>query len=372
LFRRWQRIRSERQGYIPTVSDDVVLPTDVARRWTLVRRGLLVAYLVAYVVFVWRVGIILDRISVLLSLALLLAVAMVGRPARVWRRTAIDFLLYTAMWVAYDETRGLADGLGRPVLVESVRDADRWLLGGTDASVWMQDRFYSPYDVRWYDVLASIVYYSHFVVPVAVIAALWINRRHEWIRFMRRFATVLAIACVSFVLFPTAPPWMAASGSGAVAGGAIDAVVRPAGRGWRELGLDGFSRVWETGRDWANPVAAMPSLHAGFSLFLVVFFLPRVGRRWVQVLMLVYPLSMAVALVYLAEHWIVDVLAGWLVVGLSFLVWSRIERRSSSLDESSLDESIDAAPTETSAGELVPASSAAGWPAEPDARSDSD
>jgi len=40
-----------------------------------------------------------------------------------------------------------------------------------------------------------------------------------------------------------------------------------------------------------------------------------------------YPLAMGVALVYLAEHYVVDVLAGWALVGLSFALWGRVERR---------------------------------------------
>eukprot|EP01041_Mallomonas_annulata_P025980 gene25980-47157_t len=144
---------------------------------------------------------------------------------------------------------------------------------------------------------------------------------------MRRFATVLAIACVSFVLLPTAPPWMAAGGSETIVLDALPPLERPAGRGWDALHLDSFVHAWETGRDWANPVAAMPSLHAAFSLMGVAFWLPRIRRRWVRAAMLVYPLVMGVALVYLAEHWVVDVLAGWAVVGMSFALWAVIERR---------------------------------------------
>ncbi|MDG2233945.1 MAG: phosphatase PAP2 family protein, partial [Ilumatobacter sp.] len=41
--------------------------------------------------------------------------------------------------------------------------------------------------------------------------------------------------------------------------------------------------------------------------------------------MLAYPLAMAVALAYFAEHYIVDAIAGWLLVGASFWLWNRIE-----------------------------------------------
>jgi hypothetical protein len=295
--------------------------------WRRVRRVSFVVYAGIYVVWFANLGIIVDRISVLVSITVLLVIAHLGRPWRAWRVTAIDLTLYVAMWLVYDETRGAADRLGRPLQVTSVRDADRFLFGGVDATVWLQDRFLRD-EVRWYDVVASVVYYSHFVVPIAVIAVLWIRDRSSWVRFMRRFATVLGLACVSFVLFPTAPPWMAGGGDDTIVLDAIAPVARPAGRGWDALGLDSFVHAWETGRDWANPVAAMPSLHAGFSLFVVVFFLPRVRRRPLRVIGLAYPATMAVALVYLAEHWIVDVLAGWSIVGVAFGLWHLIEARS--------------------------------------------
>jgi membrane-associated phospholipid phosphatase len=42
---------------------------------------------------------------------------------------------------------------------------------------------------------------------------------------------------------------------------------------------------------------------------------------------------MGIVLVYFAEHWVVDVLAGWLVVGVSFAIWHVVDgfrsRRSS-------------------------------------------
>ena len=91
--------------------------------------------------------------------------------------------------------------------------------------------------------------------------------------------------------------------------------------------FDGFVHVWIDGRNWSNPIAAMPPLHAGFSLFVVVFFWPMVRRRSLRVAMAMYPIVMGWALVYLAEHYVIDVLAGWAVVVFSFWMWARIERR---------------------------------------------
>ncbi len=295
-------------------------------KWNAARAALVVLYVIAYLVWVYKYGLIIDRISVVISVTLVMVLVQVGRSWRSWGRLAIDLALYSAMWFAFDETRGAADRFGSPLQVESVRNIDRALFFGADPTVWMQQRFFSS-TVRWYDVLASITYYSHFVVPVAVILVLWIWNRSEWIRFMRRMATVLAVACVSFILLPTAPPWMAGGGDRRIRLDALPRLRRPAGRGWKHIGLDGFVHAWETGRDWTNTVAAMPSLHAAFSLLIVCFFFPTIRAHWARGLLLAYPLIMGISLVYLAEHYVIDVLAGWAVVGVACAVWARLERR---------------------------------------------
>ena len=298
--------------------------------WVTIRRILIGTYAVGYVAWFAINGIIIDRISVLWSFAIFLGVASVGKPWREWRRTAIDLGLFVGMWLAYDESRGIADGLGMPIQVESVRNIDRFLMLGRDGPVVLQDWFLAPAGtVRWYDVIGSCVYYSHFIVPPLVLGILWWRNRDEWIRYMRRFATVIFIACTMFVLLPTAPPWMAAGGSNKpeFQYDALPPLRRPTGNGWRHLGLDSFVEAWDTGRDWANEVAAMPSLHSAYALFVVVFFWPKIRPTWLRLVLLAYPLIMAVALMYFAEHYLVDALAGWAAVGVAFLVWNRIEAR---------------------------------------------
>jgi hypothetical protein len=298
--------------------------------WTRVRVGLMVLYVVGYVWWFLNEGVIIDRISVLLSIAVFLVIASVGRPPREWLRMAGDLSLIVAMWIAYDESRGIADRLGFPIQVESVRNLDRWLFLGTDPVVWLQDTFLrEPGNVRWYDVAASMLYYSHFIVPPVTIAVLWFVSRHQWVRYMRRLATLMFVSCAMFVVLPTAPPWMAAGGKNNV-GLELDALPplrRPTGNGWRSIGLDGFVRAWDHGRDWANQVAAMPSLHAAYALFVVVFFFPWIRDRRIRAALLLYPALMAVALAYFAEHYFVDAFAGWAIVGGSFAVWYRIESR---------------------------------------------
>jgi membrane-associated phospholipid phosphatase len=227
------------------------------------------------------------------------------------------------MWLAYEQTRTAAYTLGMPLQVESVRNIDRFLFWGNDPNVVLQQHFWHA-DVRWWDQVASTIYYTHFVVPIVVIAVLWAANRRQWLRFMRRFATLLAVACLMFVLLPTVPPWMASSRKFNYR--LIPQLERKTYRGFYDLGFKGFVGDWQKALEWGNPVAAMPSLHSAFSLIVPAFFLPWLKPKWLKALALCFPVAMLTSLVYLGEHWVIDGLVGWTIVGGSFLLWSRLER----------------------------------------------
>jgi membrane-associated phospholipid phosphatase len=299
-----------------------VVPEDP---WFLVRLTGFILFTIAYVVWFIEKGLIIDRISVGISVGIFLAVGHLGRPLRRWAWLGFDCLCYCAMWFCYEESRGWADTArqyGFELQVEAPRNIDRFLFFGVDPNVFLQRHFFNPYVVHWYDKVASATYFSHFIIPPIAIAVLWVASRREWARFMRRFASLLLVACAMFVVFPTAPPWMAASKYHA-----IPYITRHTSRGFTAMGLKGFANTWQSALDWGNAVAAMPSLHAAFALFVPAFFLPRLKPTWLKVLALCFPVMMLTSLVYFGEHWVIDGLVGWLLVGLSFLFWGWVERR---------------------------------------------
>jgi len=288
-----------------------------------VRIALLGAYAL---VFIWSFsvnGLPVARIAVLSWVGAAFILGNVGKPWVQQRQMVLDLLFYAAMWLSYDYSRGIADTFGMPLQVQAPLNIDRFLFWGNDPNVWMQHRFWNE-SIHWYDVAGSLVYFTHFFVPVATSVYLWIRYREQWLRYVRRFATVLFAGVATYVLLPTAPPWMASSRYKI-----LEPLQRTTGRGWRELGLDTVNSVLLKGQQWANPTAAMPSLHAAFALFVVVFFWPRMPATWMRYLSLVFPLSMALTLVYFGEHYVTDILAGWLYVGLSFWFWARWEARRS-------------------------------------------
>lgn len=307
-----------------------VVPTD---RLRLVRIVLMFAYLATYLWWLRAKGLPVDRISVAISVGIFLVCAFVGRSWRTWGVLLLDCLGYCLMWLAYEKTRGTADvgidvfgwfHLDFPLQVESVRNIDRVLFFGNDPNVVLQDRFMER-SIRWYDVVASITYMTHFVVPIIVMGALWATSHRQWARFMKRFATLLGVGCLMFITLPTIPPWMA--GDRKYPYRLFEPLSRNAGRGFRHLGFQSFTNDYNIQLSNGNAVAAMPSLHASFALIVPAFFLPWIRPKWLKALVLTFPVIMLASLVYLGEHWVIDGLVGWAITAAAFWFWNRRERR---------------------------------------------
>ena len=298
-----------------------------------VRLTLMISYLLGYLWWLRVKGLPIDRISVAISVGMFLVFAFVGKSWRTWGILLLDCSFYCVMWLAYERTRGAADeglsvfGLFRiphQFQVESTRNIDRALFFGHDPNTVLQDHFWER-SVRWYDVVASTTYMTHFVVPIIAMAVLWATSHRQWARFMKRFASLLVMACVLFVILPTAPPWMV--GSRKLPYQLLHELHRDAGRGFRHVGFTGFSNDYKIALSNGNAVAAMPSLHASFALIVPAFFLPWIRPKWLKALVLTFPVLMLTSLVYLGEHWVIDGLVGWVLTGGSFWFWNRMERR---------------------------------------------
>lgn len=246
-----------------------------------------------------------------------------------WRRHLTflrDWLPVVLLLLVYNLSRGLADGFGPPHATELIH-ADEWLAGwatgGAVPTVWLQEHLYDPGVVQWWEIAVSLVYFSHFVAALAAAVVLWLRSRAQWARFMRRWFTLSLAGLITYFVYPAAPPWWAALPEH---GSLIPPVERISTNGWDALGLHSAGNTLNALQvEAANPVAAMPSLHTAFALFVVVFFLPVVRRRWWP-LLLAYPLAMTFTLVYSGEHYVIDVLVGWAYVGGTFLLAGIAER----------------------------------------------
>ena len=288
------------------------------------RWGLLGSYCLAFIISFAQNGLPVARMPILGWVSAAFIVGNVGKPRRKQLQMIGDLTLYACMWFSYDFSRGIADSLGFPLQVELPRNIDKVLFLGNDPNTWMQQQLWNR-NIQWYDVYGSIIYFTHFVVPVAMSVYLWIRYREQWVRYIRRFATVLFTGVATYMMMPTVPPWMASSTKFDYQ--ILEPLQRSGSRGWSWLGLDTVGNVLISGQKQANPTAAFPSLHAAFALFVVVFFWQRMTKPWVRYMSLLFPLSMAWCLVYFGEHYVTDIVAGWAYVGASFWFWNRWEAK---------------------------------------------
>jgi membrane-associated phospholipid phosphatase len=251
-------------------------------------------------------GFPFDRERLFLWIAVALLISLIGRPWRRWVQVVIDWLPFAILFLAYDYSRGVADDFGRPVLVDGLVEAERFLFFGNLPAVWVQTDFAKTNaSVGWWELGVSVVYASHFVVPFVLAAVLWWRSRAQFQAWVSRLMTMSFIGVLTYIVLPAAPPWYAAQK------GLMPVLERPVGRGWSKIQLYAAPQLLERGQAASNEFAALPSLHGGYAFLVSLFLFRRLGRgpwRW---LLFLYPLAMAFALVYGGEHYVIDILAGW-------------------------------------------------------------
>ncbi len=312
------------------------------------RRRLLLLVVVAFTVVTAVTGFPTGR-EVLTFWLLATLLAACSGDVRLWRRAVVrDWLPLLGVLFAYDLLRGVANEVGgylfdlnryssgpsagqtaRAHLTEPIA-ADKALFGGQVPTVWMQEHLFTAGVANWYDAVIVPVYLSHFLVSLVLAIVLWCVNYRLFRRYLTALITVTVAALATYVLYPAAPPWMAALNGEFGAGVQIHRVVQET---LVTLGGSTLNSAVEQGAAYSNPVAAMPSLHAAIPLMLALFFWGSVRLRGKLILAL-YAGGMAFALVYGGEHYVVDVLLGWVYALVTVLGLRALERRRAARSES--------------------------------------
>ncbi len=290
---------------------------------TVVRWAAPAAYLVALGAVSAVRGLPTSRDALFLWILLGLLAASLTDLRRWLRGVLLEWLPFGAILFAYDLLRGAADEL-RAAYVEPQLRFDEVVFAGNVPTVWLQERLWDgPAAIDWIDYAAWIVYLTHFFGTLTVAACLWLAASRLFRRYAAMVSLLALLGFATYALFPAAPPWLA-SETGALA--PTDRIVRYVSA---NAPVDFFGAIWERGAAYANDVAAVPSLHAAYALLISIFLWRVVGRRWRPVLV-AYPLAMAFALVYTAEHYVSDVLAGWAYAAAAVVAvdaaWRRLAR----------------------------------------------
>ena len=271
-------------------------------------------YILASTAFLATRGSVPDRPYLLVWLLGLILILGWHNPSR-YARFAMDWLPLLVIAAGYDLVRSRAPSLVPRAITDPQRDVDEALFGGTAPTVRLQDLLVDRGTPHWWDYSAWLMYLSHFVVTPAV--AVWLYLRHrDWFhRYAILILTVSVCGFVTYFIVPAVPPWLASRT------GALAPTTRVVHSVWASLGFERAAEVFNGDARLANPVAALPSLHAAWPFMTLLFLWRKVGQwRW---LLLAYNAAMAMVLVYGAEHYFSDILLGWLYAAVVFIVVTR-------------------------------------------------
>jgi membrane-associated phospholipid phosphatase len=217
------------------------------------------------------------------------------------RDASVYALQMWAYYTHYDMPDDDPDALLGRLRVDYPIRADRAIGLGETPTARLQRALGRPGRLLAHDYALSIIHWSWFLVPHGSLAYILLRHRRKFPRSACLTAAAFDAGLVVYWAVPTAPPWWAGEN------GYMPFV--------RRIMAEAGERFW--GRMWrplyhsleGNPFAAMPSLHFGTSV-MAARVLSDVGRGpgaigWA------YALTLGFGLVYLGEHYVVDLIAGF-------------------------------------------------------------
>jgi len=157
-------------------------------------------------------------------------------------------------------------------------------------------------------IIAANYFYGslHFVVTTGVLVFLYRKFSDDYPLFRNTLAVATGVALIGFALWPLMPPRLL-----------------PDSYGFVDT-LDKYPTFWSFKRGAVNQIsnqyAAMPSVHCAWALWCTCALVPRVKHVWAKVLAILYPLGTVASIVVTSNHYFLDAVGGFLVLGFGYVV----------------------------------------------------
>ncbi|HKG35105.1 MAG TPA: phosphatase PAP2 family protein [Solirubrobacterales bacterium] len=278
-----------------------------------VRVGVPAIYLLGTVIAIDRIGLPYAQDWIFVWIVGLMLALSVGDGQHSIRRLIKDWLPIIGALLAYDLLRGVADGNAFPIHWEAPIHADEVLGLGQVPTVRLQDAIYTPGHLHFWDYAAFSFWFSHFFATLVAGVLIW-RFAYAWFhRFAVCVVALAAMGLITYVVFPAAPPWLAGQHD------YLPHTFRITHAVVNNLPVPKASAMFQQGTEWGNDVAAVPSLHAAYTMLICLFLWPRLNRRW-RPLLAAYPIGMGLSLIYLGEHYLIDILLGWAYAAVAIFV----------------------------------------------------
>jgi len=148
-------------------------------------------------------------------------------------------------------------------------------------------------------------FYGNMHLPATILVLVWIYLyRNDTFRFFRNvFLTMNVLAMTIFAMLPVAPPRMVPTS------GVVDTLYLYSTSNYHS-GI--LSLV-------TDQYAALPSLHIGYALFLSLAIYLLTTNRLARALAVAYPFVVLLAIVITGNHYLLDAVAGVIVLAVAFV-----------------------------------------------------
>lgn len=245
----------------------------------------------------------------MMMIASVLLVNRIGRFLRDWTLVVLGFF-------AYILAGNFAQQLTLSVHYKPQIRIDQLLGFGTVPTVWLQHHLYHD-TTGPLELFSLAMYVSHFLLPIVLAFGLWWSgRRAAFQELMFGLLAVSVLSEITFILAPTAPPWLAAK-HGMLS--PVHDIIRQA---LFDVHLDGLGRILGDS-SYYNIVAAFPSLHAAFPIVALLVLLKHRLPSWLIATQTAIVLAVSFSIVYSGEHYVADALAGAVYAWLAWLLVCR-------------------------------------------------
>ena len=159
----------------------------------------------------------------------------------------------------------------------------------------------------------AVYFWLDFPLIVAVGLWLYFFHRHQYTVARDAVLASGAIALVVYYLYPVAPPRLLPPEYGFAFVDTLEEYTR-------------LSYQAQSMQPFVNPYAAVPSLHYGWAVLVggVLFWTTR--NVWLRGLAVLMPIGQLTAIIFTANHYILDAMAGLVVALLGLLVAMALQR----------------------------------------------
>jgi hypothetical protein len=269
-----------------------------------------VAVLMAIYALVY-VGLDLSRgqgLSTAAVIILLIACALyanrVARFLRDWVPVFLGLTLYVMTGAAVPD-------LGMKVHYAPQIDVDRVLGFGTLPTTWLQDHLYGS-GTGPLELFSLLMYISHFLAPLILAFLLWaLWDKRGFADLLFGLLAVSILGDITFLLAPTAPPWLAAQH------GLIEPVQPILTNALYDVHFNALAEHKGDASSY-NVVAAIPSLHAAWPVICLLVIRKHGLPGWLFKTQVMITIGVLFAIVYTGEHYLIDAIVG---IVYAFVAW---------------------------------------------------